>query len=66
MVGFRLLRDGFTARDLRCAGDGFDAMLAQQFFADHFEVELAHAGDEALAGLLMGADTEGGVLIAEA
>jgi hypothetical protein len=33
---------------------------------EHFEVQLAHAGDLGLAGLIVGADLEGGVLLGQA
>ena len=46
----------FAIGDLRRAGVGLDLELAQHAVADDFEVQFAHAGDDGLAGFLVGAD----------
>ncbi len=57
---FALGRRGerFLVGDLRLADAGLDAELALQAVDDDFEVQLAHAGDDDLARLLVGADAE--------
>ena len=61
----RFLGDGFAIGDLRRAGVGFHLELAQHAVADDFEVQLAHARDDGLAGLLVGADHERRVFFGE-
>src|ERR671911_21613 len=41
------------------------SLRASEPVDDHLQVQLAHAGDHGLAGLLVGAHLEGGVLLAE-
>ena len=48
--------------DLRLADARLDAELALQTVDDDLEVQLAHAGDDDLTGLLVGLDAEGRVL----
>ncbi len=48
----------FLVSDLRLADRGLDAELALQPVDDDFEVQLAHAGDDDLAGLLVGLHVE--------
>src|SRR5690606_33235451 len=57
------LRDRLAVGDLRLADGGLYLELPQHAVDDHLEVELAHAGDDGLAGLLVGADLEGRVLL---
>src|SRR4029450_12970076 len=58
-------RDRLAVRDLRAANVRIDGELAHQAVDDDLEVELAHARDQGLAGLLVGADAEGRILVAE-
>ena len=58
--------DRLAVGDLRPADVRVDAELAQQPVDDHLEVELAHPVDQGLAGLLVGLDLEGRVLLGEA
>src|SRR5699024_1285871 len=56
VLGFLVggLADGLTIGDLRRAAVGFDLELTRQTLHDDFQVELAHAGDDGLAGLFIG------------
>ena len=54
-----LLADGLAVGDLRLADVGRDAELAHEAVDDDLEVQLAHAGDDDLAGLVVGAHAEG-------
>ena len=54
--------DRLPVGDLGPADVGLDLELAQQPIDQDLEVELAHPGDDGLAGLLVGPDQEGGVL----
>ena len=58
--------DGLAVGDLRLADVGRDLELADHAVDEHVEVQLAHAGDQRLAGLLVGLDAEGRVLLGEA
>src|SRR5438105_1519130 len=60
------LADGLAVGDLRAADVRVDVELALQPVDDDLEVELAHALDDRLAGLLVGRDAEGRVLLGEA
>ena len=55
-------RQRFLVGDLRLADARLDAELALQAVDDDLEVQLAHAGDDDLPGLLVGLDAEGRVL----
>src|SRR5262249_50894850 len=57
-----LLADRLAVGDLRLADVGVDLELAQQAVDDDLEVQLAHAGDDRLAGLLVRAHAEGRIL----
>ena len=59
----RLGGDRLAVGDLRLADVGADLELAHQAVDDDLEVQLAHAGDDRLAGLLVGADPEGRILL---
>ena len=59
------LLDGLLVGDLGCAHVGLHLELAEQTVDDDLQVELAHAGDNGLAGLLVGPGTEGGVLFSQ-
>ena len=50
----RRLRDGLAVGDLRVADIRLDVELAHHAVDDDLEVQLAHAGDDRLAGLLVG------------
>ena len=57
--------DGLAVGHLRPADVGLDLELAPHAVDEHLEVQLAHAGDDRLAGLLVGAHLEGRVLLGE-
>src|SRR5262249_3314178 len=59
------LAHGLAVGDLRPADVRVDVELALEAVDDDLEVELAHAGDDRLAGLLVRADAEGRVLLGE-
>ena len=59
------LGDRLAVGHLRLADGGVDLELAQHAVDEHLEVQLAHAGDDGLAGLLVGADLEGRVLLGQ-
>ena len=59
------LRDGLAVGHLRLAHGGVDAELAQHAVDDDLEVQLAHARDDGLAGVLVGADLERRVLLGQ-
>ena len=63
---FGRLGDGFAIGDLRRAGIGLDLEFAEQAVADDFQVQLAHAGDDELAGFLVGEAAEGRVFLGQA
>ena len=69
LVGVVELLDGATDRlavgHLRLADVGLDLELATHAVHEDVEVELAHAGDDGLAGLLVVVDLEGRVLLGE-
>ena len=58
-------RDRLAVGDLGLADGGVDLELAQHAVDDDLEVQLALAGDDGLAGLLVGADLEGRVLLGQ-
>ena len=60
------LGDRFAIGDLRRAGVGFDLELAQQPVANDFQVQLAHARDNELAGFFVGKATEGRIFFRQA
>ena len=64
VLSFRLdfLGDGLPVGDLGLADVGLDLVLAPHAVDDDVEVELAHAADDGLAGLLVGAHAERRVL----
>ena len=53
------LADGFAVGDLRLADVGFNAVLTLHAVDENFKVQLAHAGDDGLAGFLVGVHAEG-------
>ena len=60
------LADRLAIGHLRLADDGLDAELALHAVDDDFQVQLAHAGDDGLAGLLVGVDAERRVFLRQA
>ena len=58
--------DGLAVGDLGLADVGGDLELADHAVDEHVEVQLAHAGDQRLARLLVRLDAEGRVLLGEA
>src|SRR5438876_1053690 len=61
-----LAADRLAVGDLRAADVRLDLELALHPVDEHLEVQLAHAGDDRLTGLLVGAYLEGRVLLGEA
>src|SRR5262249_27290992 len=61
-----LAANRFAVGYLPLADVRLDLELALHAVDDDFEVQLAHAGDDGLAGLLVGRDTERGVFLREA
>src|SRR3990167_60161 len=59
------LADGFAVRDLRLADIGLDAEFAPHALDDDLEMQLAHAGDDGLAGLLVGVYAERGIFLGQ-
>ena len=59
------LLDGLLVGHLGCAHVGLHLVLPEQTVHDDLQVELAHAGDDGLAGLLVGVGLEGGVLLGQ-
>ncbi len=62
----RRLGDRFAIGDLRLAGVRLHLELAQHAVADDFQVQLAHAGDDRLAGFFVGEDAERRIFFREA
>src|SRR4051794_35364764 len=60
-----LAAHGLAVGDLRAADVGLDLELAHHPVDQDLEVQLAHAGDLGLAGLLVGAHLEGRVLLGQ-
>src|SRR3569833_4697779 len=60
-----LAANGLTVGDLRPADVRLDLALTLHAVDQHLEVQLAHAGDDGLPGLLVGPHLEGGVLLGE-
>ena len=58
--------DGFAVRDLRFAGVRVHFEFAEHPVANDFQVQLAHAGDDGLAGVFVRVDAESRVFFGEA
>ena len=58
-----LLGDRLLVGDLRLADVGADVELAHQAVDDDLEVQLAHAGDDGLARVLVRVDAEGRIFL---
>ena len=58
--------DGFAIGDLRLARVRVDLELAEHAVADDFQVQLTHAGDDRLAGIFVGVNTERRIFFGEA
>ena len=63
--GLRRLADGLAISNLRRADGRLDLELTQQTVNDDLQMELAHAGDDRLAGLLVGVGLEGRILFSQ-
>ncbi len=63
--GLDLLPDRFLVRHLRLADVGFDLKFPLHPVDDDFEVQLAHAADDVLPGLLVRVDAERGIFLGE-
>src|SRR5690606_4596726 len=61
VVFFGLARDRFAIGNLRRTDIGLDLELATHAVDEDVEVEFAHAGNDGLAGFLVGLDAEGRV-----
>ena len=59
-------RDGFTVGNLRCPDGGLHLELAHQPVPDDVQMQFAHAGDDQLAGFVVGEDTERRILLSQA
>ncbi len=59
------LADRLAVRDLRLADVGLDLELTLHTVDQHLEVQLAHTRDDGLAGLFVGVDLEGRVLLGQ-
>src|SRR5699024_1806186 len=57
--------DGLFVGHLGLAHVGLHLEFAQQAVHDDLQVELAHAGDDGLAGLLVGVSLKGGVFLGQ-
>ncbi len=57
------LLDGLLVGHLGSADVGFHLELTEQTVHDDLQVELAHAGDDGLTGLLIGVGLKGGILL---
>src|ERR1700675_4424595 len=65
-LGERLLANRFAIGNLRAADIGLHVVFAQHAVDDNFEVKLAHAGDQGLAGIGLGGNAERGIFLREA
>ena len=63
---FDRLGDRFFVRDLRLADVRFDFELAAQAIEDDLEMQFAHAGDDRLLRLFVGAHAERRIFLREA
>ena len=54
----RAARNGFSISDLRFASVGVDFEFAEHAVANDFQMQLAHSGNDGLAGVLVRVDTE--------
>jgi hypothetical protein len=64
--GFHPLADGFAVGHHGLAHVGFHLELAHHAVDDDLQVQLAHAGDDGLAGLGVGLHLEGGIFLGQA
>src|SRR5690606_31712041 len=62
---FASLADGFAVSPLRLADVGFHTELTTHAVDQNFQVELAHAGDNGLAGFFVGGHTEGRIFLSQ-
>src|SRR6202051_379904 len=65
LLAGRGLRNRFAIGDPRLADIGFDAKLALHAIDDNLEVQFAHAGDDRLAGFLIGRNNKRRILLRE-
>src|SRR5208337_3728177 len=65
-VGLGGAANGFAVGDLGTPDVGIHAKLALHAVHDNFQVQFAHAGDDGLAGILVGVHAEGGIFLGEA
>ncbi len=61
----RVRRDRFTIRDLRFSRICVHFELAEHAVTNDFEMQLAHAGDNRLAGIFMRINAKGRILFGE-
>src|SRR6266436_422909 len=63
--GFRFLANGLAVGYLRTAHIGLHVVFAQHAVHDNFEVQLAHAGDQCLAGIRLRGDAKRWIFLRE-
>ena len=63
---FDRLADGFAVSHLRLADVGLDTELALHAVNDDLQVQLAHTGNDGLAGLFVGLDAERRIFLSQA
>jgi len=63
--GFGFLANRFAISDLRTANIGLHAVFAKHAVDNDFEVKFAHAGNQSLAGVRLGGNTEGRIFLSE-
>ena len=64
-INFNFLGDSFLISNLRCSDIGLNVELTKKSVYDDIEVELTHAGDDRLACLCIGCNTECGILFSK-
>ena len=65
-LAVRRNKDRFLVGDLRLARVGLDLEFPEHAVPNDLEMQLTHAGDDRLAGLLVGEDAEGWIFFGEA
>ena len=65
VLAFRLclLANSFAIGDLRLTNIGFDLVLTHHAVDDDFQMQLAHAADDGLAGVRIGMHLKGGIFL---
>src|SRR5207302_3298373 len=63
--GFSLLANRFAISDLRTANIGLHAVFTKHAVDNDFKVKFAHTGNQSLAGVWLGGNTEGRIFLSE-